>query len=233
MLSSILRSTGVAGKPGEYLFCKRTETWEKKWGSPTRAAYLERVFRQGTTPNGVFGFVVMWTYFERVIEMLHEIPAFEHLERPEVLATIFNHPKYIWVRRRDPVQQAVSWTIASQTKLWSQKTGEAPPRNTAPRFDFDAIDQRYHGITADEQNWDNYFRQNEIEPLVLFYEDVAASNRAAAERVLEFLEVPVPVGLEIPAPAVEKQATKMSEQWADAYRELKAKKTAGQMTKLE
>ena len=221
LLCSILRSTGVAGRPGEYFFCKRSETWEQRWATPSRAAYLERVLRQATTPNGVFGFVIMWSYFERMIRMLHEIPDYQHTDRSEVLPAVFNRPKYLWMRRRDRARQAVSWTIASQTKIWSQKTGEAAETDAPLHFDFELIDRRYHQIAAEEEQWDNYFRKSEIEPLVVFYEDVVASNRATAERVLEFLRVPFPASLEIGTPTVEKQATQMSEQWAARYLALK------------
>jgi trehalose 2-sulfotransferase len=58
LLCSILRSTGVAGSPGEYFLCKPGETWEERWGTSSRAAYVERVLQQNTTPTGVFGAVV-------------------------------------------------------------------------------------------------------------------------------------------------------------------------------
>jgi LPS sulfotransferase NodH len=63
-----------------------------------------------------------------------------------------------------------------------------------------------------EAGWANFFRENQIDRLVLFYEDVIASNRAAAERILEFLRVPCSPDLEIAPPAVEKQATQISEE---------------------
>ena len=233
LLSSVLRSTGVAGRPAEYLVCKRTETWEQKWKSPSRTAYIERVWRQGATPNGVFGLVMMWTYFERAIRMLREIPAYQHLSLEQVLPTVFRQPKYIWLRRRDRLQQAVSWAIASQTKVWSQKRGEGPQPDAAPRFDFESIDERYNHITDDEQSWADYFRKNKLEPFVLFYEDVTASHRATAERVLEFLDVQFPPGLELPAPAVEKQASPMSQEWAARYLELKEKRHGATTTKHE
>jgi trehalose 2-sulfotransferase len=232
LLGSILRSTGVAGRPGEHFFCKRTETWEERWGSPSRAAYVERMLRQGSTPNGVFGFVAMWTYFERIIDMLHQIPAYQRLDRSQVLNAVFNQPKYIWMRRRNRLQQAVSWAIASQTKVWSKKPGDAMRQSQQTlQFDFKLIDQRYNQIVAEEEDWENYFRKEEISPLVLFYEDVAASNRDAAQHVLEYLGVPFPSGLDLATPAVEKQATEMSEQWAARYLELKAKMTGARMTK--
>jgi len=35
---------------------------------------VQNVLRQNTAANGVFGTVVMWSYFERMLEMLQEIP---------------------------------------------------------------------------------------------------------------------------------------------------------------
>jgi LPS sulfotransferase NodH len=226
LLCSILQNTGLAGRPGEYFFCKRDETWEERWNSPSRVAYVERIFQRYTSPNGVFGFVAMWSYFDRAMQMLQEIPGNEHLNGSQLLAAVFNQPKYIWMRRRDRVQQAVSWAIASQTNLWSQKMGETPQPRAVPQFDFNLIDERYNGIVADELSWENYFRENHLDPLILFYEDVIASNRDAATRVLEFLGVPFPSGLEIATPTVQKQATSISEQWAASYFKLKRSRIA-------
>jgi trehalose 2-sulfotransferase len=224
LLCSILRSTGVAGSPGEFFLSKPGQTWEKRWHAPSRLAYVERVLRQNTAANGVFGTVVMWSYFERMLQMLEEIPAYGNLNAAQILAAAFGEPKYIWMRRRNRLEQAVSWAMACQTRVWAQKAEEKPQARTIPTFDFKVIDEWCNRIETHETGWANYFRENQIEPLVLFYEDVVASHRAAAQRVLEFLGLPFPPGMEIPAPAVEKQATQISEEWAAAYRKLKRKK---------
>ncbi len=182
LLGSILRSAG-AGSPDEYFFSRYGETWEGRWGSPSRVAYIERIFQQHTTADGVFGFVVMWVYFDRVVQMLQEIPAYKNFNESQLLAAVFNRPKYIWMRRRNRIQQAVSWAIALQTGVWAQKTGEKPQVHASPRFDFNVIDDLYNRIVAGEAGWTNYFHKNQIDPLVLFYEDVVASNRDAARRV--------------------------------------------------
>jgi trehalose 2-sulfotransferase len=224
LLCSILRSTGVAGSPGEHFLSKPGETWEKRSGAPSRVAYVEHVLRQNTGADGVFGTVVMWSYFERVLQMLQEIPAYKNLNGAQPLAAVLGGPKYIWMRRRNHVEQAVSWAMACQTGVWSQKADEKSQPCVTPKFDFKVIDEWCRRIEAHDEGWANYFRENQIEPLMLFYEDVVASHRAAAESVLEFLGVPIPPGMEIPPPAVEKQATQLSEEWAACYLKLKRKK---------
>jgi trehalose 2-sulfotransferase len=227
LLCSILRRTGIAGCPDEYFLSKAGETWEKRWGVPSRDAYLQQILHQNTTTNGVFGTVVMWSYFERMVRMLQEIAEHKNLNSAQVLAAVFGNPKYIWMRRRNHVEQAISWAMACQTRVWA-KTGELTPQPRAtPKFDFKVIDEWCNRIAAHEAGWANYFRENQIKPLVLYYEDLVASHRAAAERVLEFLRLPLPQGMEIPPPTVEKQATRISAEWAKRYLKLKKAKTNG------
>jgi len=224
LLCSILRSSGIAGSPGEYFLSKPGETWEKRWGAPSRDAYVQDVLRQNAAANGVFGTVVMWSYFERMLQMLQEIPPYKNLNGAQLLAAVFCSPKYIWMRRRNHVAQAVSWAIACQTGVWTQRAEEKLQPRAIPKFDFKVIDEWCKRIAAHDEGWANYFRENKIEPLVLFYEDVVASHRAAAERVLEFLGLPFPPRMEIPPPAIEKQATRISEEWAACYLKLKRTK---------
>jgi LPS sulfotransferase NodH len=225
LLCSILRSTGIAGSPQEHFLSKPGETWEKRWDTPSRVAYVQNVLRKNTAANGVFGTVVMWSYFERMLQMLQEIPAYKTLNGAQLLATVFCKPKYIWMRRRNHVEQAVSWAMACQTGVWTQKAEEKSQPQAIPKFDFKVIDEWCNRIVAHDEGWANYFRVNQIEPLVLFYEDVVGSHCAAAERVLEFLGLQFQPGLEIPPPAVEKQATRISEEWAACYLKHKRAKT--------
>jgi LPS sulfotransferase NodH len=224
LLCSILRSTGIAGSPEEYFLSKPGETWEKRWGTPSREAYVQHILRQNTAANGVFGAVVMWSYFELMLQMLQEIPAYKNLHGAQLLAAVLSTPKYIWMRRRNHVEQAVSWAIACQTGIWAQTGEEKLQPRAVPKFDFKVIDEWCNRIEAHEAGWENYFRENQIEPLILFYEDVVASHRTAAQRVLEFLLLPIPRGMEIPPPTVEKQATRISEEWTERYLKLKGKK---------
>ena len=153
----------------------------------------------------------MWSYFERMLQMLQELPAYKNLNGAELIASCLSEPKYIWMRRRNRVEQAVSWDMACQTGVWAQRVEEKSTPHATPKFDFKVIDEWCNRIAAHDDGWANYFRENQIEPLILFYEDVVASHRTAAERVLEFLELPFPPDLEIPPPAVEKQANQISQ----------------------
>jgi trehalose 2-sulfotransferase len=225
LLCSILEKTRLAGLPHEYFYFDRDGTCPEK-RSLSRAAYIERIFQQATTPNGVWGCVVMWVYFDRLLQILQKNPAGKGLNGSELLDAIFNRPRYIWLRRRDHVEQAVSWALALQTDVWIKEAGETPEPLSEPRFDFNQLDDLHDRITAGEAGWENYFRENQIAPLVLFYEDIVASNRDVAVRVLEFLGTPFPLTLEIAAPTPQKQASSISQEWAKSYRKLKENKVS-------
>jgi LPS sulfotransferase NodH len=221
LLCTLLRSTGVAGLPAEHFLAKPGETWERRWNSPSRMQYVQRVLQDNTTANGVFGTVVMWSYFDRMVQMLRDMPEYNALDDANLLASVLRQPKYVWLRRRNQVEQAVSWAIACQTRVWAQKAGEKPRPRNLPRFDFKVIDEWCNRIAAHNAAWENYFRENRIEPLTLFYEDLVADNRTAVERVLQFLNVSLPARMEIVPPGFEKQADEISAQWIAAYLERK------------
>jgi trehalose 2-sulfotransferase len=185
-------------------------------------AYLEGVLRQNTSPNGVFGVVVMWSYFDRMLQLLQELHGYKNLNGAELLAAVLRHPKYIWLRRRNRVEQAISWSIACQTRVWTQKTGEKPQPRVVPKFDAKVIDEWLKRIEMHEAGWANYFRENHIEPLVLFYEDLVSCNRGSAEHVLQFLGLPAEAAAGV-VPSTFKQANEISEQWTAAYFKQKGK----------
>ena len=224
LLCSILESTGRVGTPGEHFLSKPGETWEKRWEASSRIGYIEQVLRKNTGANGVFGTVIMRSYFDRILELLREIPPYKALEEAQLLAAVFFQPKYIWMRRRNHVEQAVSWAIACQTGVWTQKSEEKSQPNATPKFDFKVIDEWCNRIEAHNKGWESYFHQNKIEPLVIFYEDVVASHRTTVERILKFLGLPFTQGVAVSRPAVEKQATRISKEWVTRYQELKQAK---------
>jgi LPS sulfotransferase NodH len=207
--------------PTEHFLAKTGETWEHRWNSPSRMQYVQRVLHDNTTANDVFGTVVMWSYFDRMLQMLRDIPKYHALDGAHLMASVLQKPKYVWLRRRNRVEQAVSWAIACQTGVWARRAGEKPRPRDIPRFDFKVIDEWCNRIEEHNAAWANYFRENRIEPLTLFYEDLVANNRATVERVLEFLHVPLPARIQIVPSGLEKQADEISAQWIAAYLEQK------------
>ena len=60
LLSGLLHSTGVAGRPHEYFYSETEAANRRNWGISTATDYLDRVLEVGTTSNGVFACKLTW-----------------------------------------------------------------------------------------------------------------------------------------------------------------------------
>ncbi len=82
-------------------------------------------------------------------------------------------PKYIWLRRRDAVRQAISLYRATATDVWHWHAGQPRP-SACPPFDATRIAECRQQVEAANEQWAEWFAENEIEPLELWYEEVVA-----------------------------------------------------------
>ncbi|MDI1289747.1 MAG: Stf0 family sulfotransferase, partial [bacterium] len=88
--------------------------------------------------------------------------------------TVATSARYVWLRRRDKSEQAVSWWIAGRTGLWMQKLAHDSRALDDLGYDFDAIDKLRRDTVADESEWQAFFDANSIDPVTIYYEDIVA-----------------------------------------------------------
>lgn len=194
LLCGLLASTGVAGRPHEWFWRDTQESLVRAWGAPDFASYLELVLAAGTTPNGIFGAKVMWGH-------LAELSAFPR-------------PRFVWLRRRDRVAQAVSFATAAQTGHWHH--WDPPPREV-PTFRFEEVDALLRELDELERGWAGWFERQRIEPLELTYEELVADQETETLKVLELLSLQLPAGTAIrPLTQAARDAT--NDDWSARYR---------------
>ena len=162
-LCGLLASTAVAGRPHEWFWRDTRTSLERLW-RVGGDEYVELVLAAGTTPNGVFGAKVMFGAL------------------PDL--TPFPDRRFIWMRRRDRVAQAVSFARAAQSGHWHHWD---PPPRCVPKYRFDAIDVLASEIKELEQSWRRWFDESGVAPLEVAYEDLAAQPSGETARVLDFL----------------------------------------------
>lgn len=230
LLCEALRNTGLAGLPDEYFLCTEDYSWQdsplaREHGVSTNADYLPLVLRRGTTPNGVFGAKVMWNYWEPAIAHLQAIPAYRGLDALEMLATLFPNLHYIWLVRRDRVQQAVSWAKAAKTGVWSRRQESPPALAQEPDFDFELVDNLVRLIDEGERGWARFFQACGVEPHKVFFSDVVQSYEQTALGILDYLGVPHPADLVFKERKMKRQSDGLDARWVQMYRE--AKETRG------
>jgi LPS sulfotransferase NodH len=146
----------------------------------------------GTTPNGVFGGRIMAeTLPELIGDLAAADPGAPSLSDAELLSAKLGRLRFVHLRRRDAVAQAVSWAKALQTHYWHP--GETvEPGGQHPHYDDELIGRLVAAIEKFEADWTSWFATNGIVPCQVVYEELAADPPRAAHTVLDFLGLHVP-----------------------------------------
>ena len=182
LLADLLWRTGRMGSPGEYFHREHVVPHLSRrlgvgGGGERQAfeAYLRAIVRRRTTPNGVFG---LKTHFMQLHPYLGQ-PAARRFLR---------HSRFIWLRRRDVLAQAISYLVALRSGEWRRREdGDRVP----PRGDFSdrALQGAVSQIAGDERAWEMAFGVNRIRPMVVWYEDLVADPEPVCQGICALLGV--------------------------------------------
>jgi trehalose 2-sulfotransferase len=233
-----LKETGRPRRPREYFWGLRSPEvvrllppdaqLDRELGAPSGwsrddyTLHLEASLTAGTTPNGVFGAKLMWSYFGDFLELMRGIPRFAGMGDGSLLNAAFPGLHYVFVSRNDKVRQAVSLWRALQTLVWRVERGtpsdEPIPENRLV-YSFDAIDHLLDQLRRNEDAWRGYFFRTGQRPLILLYEDVASDLVGSVRRVLDEIGVDAPDNLEVDQPPMRRQSDELSESWVQTYLE--------------
>jgi trehalose 2-sulfotransferase len=154
-------------------------------------------------------------------ERMEAIANFRGLTSARLISTLFPEAKYLWLKRRDKARQAISLYIASSTNEWWAIAGLSPERpedSTAnPGFDPRAIARLERVLEQNEANWQSFFRENGITPLLIHYEDLASDYTGTITTVLKWLGIEDADAVAIPPPRLQRQSDLRSEEWLARY----------------
>jgi len=224
LLCGLLASAGVAGAPESYFRRQGQQDYAVQWGianSPgggfRYADYLQAALAAGRTDNGVFATRIMWETLEEVVGELRTMSPGLPGGSVSLLERAFGHARFVYLRRKDIVAQAVSLLRAEQTNVWHdplQATRSAPDHEA--QFDFDQIRQRVQVIDQHNAAWQEWFSSSGIEPFPVLYEELSVDPVGITHRVLDFLDLELPPGQEL-AVQHRRLADELNAQWIARY----------------
>jgi trehalose 2-sulfotransferase len=235
LLGDALSDTGVAGRPQGYF--SRVALQNPRVRRILKEAkdddsYLDKVLAAATTPNGVFGAKVHWEHFLTLIAMAGRLACAQHGEVHacglEPLQFALPNLRCIWLVRRNEVARAISHYRAKRTNRWhvdSRWLTDDTDGEGEPDFDFNQIDAFVRSGRSDEQRWQQFFREHNILPLDVVYEEMVMDLEATVRRVLGFVGIPVE-NVKLRPPTLRKLADDLSREWEARYRQICADESA-------
>ena len=197
LLCDALGRTGIAGRPEEYFRPDTVKAWHLDWGFPrgyrdyrTRIAQARE---HTSTGNGVFGVKLHWYQFSHVVRALR-VGTGRRTDFATLITEQLGDTRYVHLTRRDTAAQAVSYYRALCTNVWQHPLGrpaelQDPP---VPEADLGQIRWLEDLLLDHDRRWTEFFRDFEIEPLEVTYEDLVAAYEPSIRGVLKYLGVGSP-----------------------------------------
>jgi trehalose 2-sulfotransferase len=218
LLCEALTASGLAGFPAEYFGPGQADRLGESWGVTRQADYLHMLFRHRTSANGVFGAKVTWRHFRGFVARSRAIEQCTALPPALVASTLLPNLRYVWLTRRDKLRQAISYSKAMQTGVWSV-TGSPTADGSAPQYDRALITELLQRIREDEMRTQKYFSVNRIDPLVVVYEEFVSRYESTCGDILKYLGLQPPPELQLAGPTLTKQRDAQTEDWVRRYQQ--------------
>jgi LPS sulfotransferase NodH len=180
LLCDFLRANGL-GQPSEYfqhpLGVANAAYYQELGVAPDDfKTFLTRLLTE-KRQNGIFGVKLTWDHKNVLVDALRR-----HFGRSDGLLALSPRQRWIYLRRRDRIGQAISLWRALKSGAW---TSSAPRGGEAGEvgYDFFRLLGLLQAILTEEYLWEEFFQTHGIEPVRVFYEDLLRAPAAAVLRV--------------------------------------------------
>lgn len=221
LLSSLLENTQVAGmQPDRVQGHEALRGIAVHWSAasePTDEALrlqaeIDGAFAQSVTSNGVAGFKVMWSQVRRLAARGDHANA---VGLDQFHQCVPEDTRYVWLRRRDHLRQAVSLMKAQQSQCWDSHAQQGFTGRYV--FDYIRLRKNLRKLQRHDTAWQHYFNHHAITPTQVFYEDFVSHCADTVERVLRELDIPVHEGLVVHNKYFRRQADVVNDEWVQRY----------------
>lgn len=183
MFCDALTSTGLAGFPREHL--REPSLTLEQHGNFDSSRYIKAIKSLHTTPNSVFGTKLISHFIKRYLvasnNQLNPVQYFD---------------KFIYLVRQDKAAQAVSLFMAQKSGVWKINKAEKLSsyrekinNKSVTQEDLQQVHKLHGRLIQEEKFIEDLCQQNNIEPLVVSYEDLTTDLYSNVERVLHYLDI--------------------------------------------
>lgn len=217
MLCRMLAATGVAGDPASYFHRPDQRSWARGLDLPDDAP-LDDILKavRGTATQGLCGVRLQQHSVAYLMERLADFGTSD----PSRIEAALGPTRYIWLRRRDKLAQAISLLRAEQSGLWHRNADGSDLERLDPTrddgYDAAAITAAITTFDTADTAWLNWFADHGITPWSLTYEDLEDDPVNALRMILIHLGLDQTLADSIQVPT-KKLADATSDNWTARY----------------
>ncbi|WP_286293034.1 Stf0 family sulfotransferase [Aminobacter sp. SS-2016] len=202
LVSEHIRSTGLFSGLYEHLNFDTVELVSKDIGSTSFPDHIMKIVDIERLPGTAYGFKASWDQLAMLLR--------------SGIDKMFNGVRVVHATRRGLVEQAVSFSIADQTKRWFSTQSDTP--NASSEFRYEDIEARVAGIAEANQMIAYLCSLFELPRLPIVYEEFSCNPVPDIRRFGNFAGI----DLSIWAPdrtELQKQADHTNEEFVRLFRE--------------
>ena len=228
LLCRLLREVGDAGLPDSHFHEPSLEKWLGYYGFrkdefSTQKEALKAVFHSayehGKGAGQVFGLRLQRHSFSFFIEQLSVLYPSISDDKLRMEAA-FGRTLFVHLTRENKLDQAISYVKAKQSGLWHKAPdGTELERLSEPKelvYDAAAIAAQLELSEQMEAEWEEWFANEQIQPLRITYDELSAAPYATLMRVLQTLGLEHEPKAEV-MPPVAKLADATNQEWAERF----------------
>ena len=175
-LASIIASIDYLGKPFEYFHESHLKVWKKDLEAKSVPNILEYLIRKRTSPFGIFSVKAHW---EQLKWFNKKFP---------VTTKKLNLQNYLFIERKDLLEQAISLEIAFQSKAFISM---AEPASVELNYSRRRINKHISQFQEKYNEWEKYFNNINIDPCRINYEDLVKDPGLQLFRICEYMSLDI------------------------------------------
>ncbi|MEO5974047.1 MAG: Stf0 family sulfotransferase [Ilumatobacteraceae bacterium] len=228
LLCSLLRQTGLAGTPIEYLniHTHNFSRFRQRYRVP-RLRLEYRPIGWMRSKTGRFAWRnISWfesasyrQYLEAIARVnttsngvfgikMHWNQYKRHMLDLNLTVDFWNVPvQWVRIRRQDEIRQAISFVRAAQSNSWNSNMES----KREPVYDGLSIVAALERISAENADWQTYFERNNIHPLSITFEQLTQEMEETVRRVMHYIGAKIDT---VPSPQTKQQSDSTSGDWA-------------------
>lgn len=191
LLCSLLKSSKIAGKPESYFRKQDIEKYAANWEIRHKnfIQYINAAIQFEKTSNNIFSSRIMWGTMDELTNNIKLTDKTYFKTDLKLLEKYFGNIKFIYLKRDNYLEQAVSRLKAEQSDIWHYDKTIINPKDERLVYDGKRLKEFINEALEHNKLWVDWFIRNNITPYTITYENLIENQESECSKILKYLDI--------------------------------------------